>query len=258
MKKLAIHQILKGDLRKYLPSADFEDLVDEVMEVLVEVGLIYVVNDKEKFVHQTYVEWCFNNYLKKHFKDEDCSKFIVDVVLVEENYRIIRSFVNYWIAEYMEEQSYTIYQGVLLANPASEKSPIRVSGEEGNEEIFHFLYSSLTKTESPKTSQDIQTYLTQPNLAFVPYFQNCTDKFQLLQEMQIDLGLDFIKKIFKLQLLHEISKSDKNLLKTLKFLQKTFAQETTCLTEILLLKMGGKSFLHFNGFYLNFLFLLIL
>ncbi len=121
------------------------------LEDLVKVGLLYEVNNEHKFSHQTYGEFGFNKFLDRNFDDEDCAKFIVEVVLVDPSYRIIRAFLNAWILQKLDQKTFEIYQKKLLSSSVGtvyEETPLHVAGEEGNENIFWFLYSSLaSKTQ---------------------------------------------------------------------------------------------------------------
>jgi hypothetical protein len=87
-------------------------------------------------------------------------------------------------------------------------------------------------------------------LAF--YFQNCTDSFDVLTKIENDFGTKFVRKIFEfgneekeIKLLHAISESGRNVLKVLKFLRETFAEDLKFLEEVFLSRGEyGESFLH--------------
>ncbi len=234
------------------------------LEDLVKVGLLYEVNNEHKFSHQTYGEFGFNKFLDRNFDDEDCAKFIIEVVLVDPSYRIIRAFLNFWILEKLDQKTFEIYQKKLLASSVGNKggTPLHVAGREGNENIFWFLYSSLaSKTqEFENKKKEIENYLmkfSNPRSAFAKcylalafYFQNCTDSFDVLTKIKNDFGIDFVRKIFEfgkgyyeIKLLHAISESGQNVLKVLKFLRETFAEDLNFLEKVFLSR-GSGSFLH--------------
>jgi hypothetical protein len=223
------------------------------------------MNKEHKFSHQTYGEFGFNKFLDRNFDDEDCAKFIVEVVLVDPSFRIIRSFLNFWILQKLDQKTFEIYQKKLLASSVGSKgeTPLHVAGQEGNENIFRFLYSSLaSKTqEFENKKKEIENFLLKFSylrgsskcysaLAF--YFQNCTDSFDVLTKIEIDFGIDFVRKIFEfgnghkeIKLLHAISESGRNVLKILKFLRETFSEDLKFLGEVFLSRDGlGRSFLH--------------
>jgi hypothetical protein len=246
------------------------------LEDLVKVGFVYEVNKVHKFSHQTYGEFGFNKFLDRNFDDEDCAKFIVEVVLKHPSFRIIRSFLNFWILGKLEQKTCEIYQKKLLSSTAEEEeaeseddeewqeTPLHVAGKEGNENIFWFLYSSLAiKTqEFEKKKKEIENFLLKfsnrsyaslkcdPALAF--YFQNCTDSFDVLTKIENDFGIGFVRKVFvfgnrdeEVKLLHAISKSGRNVLKVLKFLRETFSEHSKFLGEVFLSRdKYGRSFLH--------------
>jgi hypothetical protein len=231
----------------------------------VKVGLVYEVNKLNKFSHQTYGEFGFNKFLDRNFDDEDCSKFIVEVVLVDPSFRIIRSFMNFWILGKLDQKTFEIYRNKLLSSSAGSKgeTALHVAGQEGNENIFWFLYSSLaSKTQDfENKKKEIEIFLLKFSkssdvssecysaLAF--YFQNCTDSFDVLTKIENDFGIDFVRKNFEfgngddeIKLLHAISKSGRNVLKVLKFLRETFAQDLKFLGEVFLSRDGDdRSFL---------------
>ncbi len=227
------------------------------LEDLVKVGLVYEVNKVHKFSHQTYGEFGFNKFLDRNFDDEDCTKFIVDVVLVDPSYRIIRSFLNFWILTKLDQKTFEIYRNKLLSSTTGSKgeTPLHVAGQEGNENIFWFLYSALaSKTqEFENKKKEIENFLLKflkcSALAF--YFQNCTDSFDVLNKIENDFGTDFVRKIFvfgnrfdEIKLLHAISQSGRNVLKVLKFLRETFSEDLKFLGEVFLSRRYGLSFLH--------------
>jgi hypothetical protein len=84
-------------------------IAEDDLEDLVKIGLVYEVNNEHKFSHQTYGEFGFNKFFARNFNDEDCAKFIVEVVLVDPSYRIIRSFTNFWILEKLDQKTFEIY-----------------------------------------------------------------------------------------------------------------------------------------------------
>jgi hypothetical protein len=235
------------------------------LEDLVKVGLVYEVNKVHKFSHQTYGEFGFNKFLDRNFDDEDCAKFIVEVVLVEPSYRIIRAFLNFWILEKLDQKTFEIYQKKLLASSVGSKAetPLHVAGQEGNENIFWFLYSSLaSKTrEFENKKKEIENYLLKflKCSALAIYFQNCTDSFDVLTKIENDFGTDFVRKIFEfgngyneIKLLHAISESGRNVLKVLKFLRETFSEDLIFLGEVFLSRGNyGRSFLHVAFGYLK-------
>ncbi len=233
------------------------------LEDLVKVGLVYEVNKVHKFSHQTYGEFGFNKFLDRNFDDEDCAKFIVEVVLVDPSYRIIRSFLNFWILTKLEQKTFEIYRKKLLSSSTGSKgkTPLHVAGEEGNENIFWFLYSSLaSKTqEFENKKKEIENFLLKFSnaslkcySALAKYFQNCTDSFDVLTKIENDFGIDFVRKIFEfgnrdeeIKLLHAISESGRNVLKVLKFLRETFSGDSKFLGEVFLSRGRlGQSFLH--------------
>ncbi len=269
------------------------------LEDLVKVGLLYEVNKEHKFSHQTYGEFGFNKFLARNFDDEDCAKFIVEVVLVDPSFQIIRAFLNFWILGKLDQKTFEIYRKKLLSSSTEEEAeseddeetplhvagkieeeaesedddseslstdsstgekyqetPLHVAGEEGNENIFWFLYSSLaSKTQDfENKKKEIENFLLKflkcSALAF--YFQNCTDSFDVLTKIENDFGTDFVRKIFEfgdeddeINLLHAISESGRNVLKVLKFLRETFAEDLEFLGEVFLSRgYDGRSFLH--------------
>jgi hypothetical protein len=144
-----------------------------------------------------------------------------------------------------------------------------VAGEEGNQNIFWFLYSSLAaKTEDFLNKKSaIEKYFLQLDkgyeyccqnmdkddyTAIVNYFQNCDDSFDLLNAIQGDFGSGFVKSLFTLEmkykenLLHAIWQSDSGIIsKVFTFLLECFSKDPEFLKQLFLsLDRGGQSFLH--------------
>jgi hypothetical protein len=262
---LAVRQILKTDFKKYFSSIAVKKLDEEELEDLVKVGLVYQMNNQWKFAHQTYAEYGFKKFLDKNFDDENCAKFIVEVVLVDPSYQVIRTFMNFWILEKVNEKTCAVYQKLLLESSIEgEKTPLHLAGEEGHENIFCFLYSALaTKTKYFKSKKPkIQDYLLKmpkqddskiyPYTAFVEYFRHCDDNFNILSKVQSNFGVEFLKEILSIQMhdeekfLHAICKKDsENIFKVFTFLREYSSKDLKLFRKVFLLrdKYGG-SFLH--------------
>jgi hypothetical protein len=154
-----------------------------------------------------------------------------------------------------------MYQKKLLESSVEgrrETTPLHVAGEEGNQNIFQFLYSSLAaKTEDFENKKSIiQSYFLKLDgyyTAFVFYFRHCDDSFDLLNAIQRDFGSEFVKILFTLEmkykenLLHGICESDSgNVLKIFTFLLECFSNDPEFLKQLFLsLDWRGRSFLHF-------------
>ncbi len=265
---LAVRQILKIDVEKYFPSIAAKKLDEEELEDLVKVGLVYKVKNQWKFAHQTYAEFGFKKFLDKNFDDENCAKFVVEVVLVNQSYQVIRTFMNFWILEKVNEKTCAVYQKMLLESSIRGKeTPLHVAGREGIENIFCFLYSALaarTQYFQSKMSK-IQTFLLKmpeddrcfeiyPYTAFVEYYRLCEDHFNILSKVQNDFGIKFVKKLLTIQmyekqkLLHAICQSDlENVSKVLNFVRQVFSNDLKFLRKVLLsADEYGRSFLHFS------------
>ncbi len=263
---LAVRQILKTDVEKYFSSIAARKLDEDELEDLVKVGLIYQIGNQWKFAHQTYAEYGFKKFLDKSFDDENCAKFIVGLVLVKPSYQVIRTFMNFWILEKVNEETCAVYQKMLLESSIEGKeTPLHVAGREGNENMFCFLYSALAaKTQYFESKMSkIQDYLLKipnkdwkseiyPYTAFVNYFQHCEDHFNILSKVQSNFGEEFLRKILTIQMdneekfLRAICLSDsENILKVLNFLREFFSKDLKFLRQVLLsADEFGNSFLH--------------
>jgi hypothetical protein len=255
---LAVQQILKTDLQKHLPSFEEEEIDEDDLEEFSKVGLMYEVNKEYRFSHQTYGEFGFNKFLDRNFDDEDCCKFIVEVVLVHRNYEIIRAFMNFWILDKVSDKTCESYREKLLANSTTQinDTPLLVANREKNENIFRFLYSSLARKTGNFDSRetDIQNYLLKlpySYTVFARHLQDCDDDFNMLSELKSDFGIDMIRELFTIEmnikekLLHTVSKSDKNIIKVFQFLRETFSGDLEFLRGIFLATdKNGQSFLH--------------
>jgi hypothetical protein len=266
---LAVQQILKTDLQKHLPKFRAKKIDEDELEDLVKIDLMYQIGKDLKFSHQTYGEFGFNKFLRNNFDDEGCAKFISEVVLVDESYKIIRSFVNFWILEKIDGKTCAIYQKKLLGSSCKDRiktTPLHVAGQEGNQNVFWFLYSSLAaKTEDFENRKwKIQSYFLKLDkeeyTAIVYYFWHCDDSFDLLNAIQRDFGSEFVKKLFTLEmwynqnLLHTICQSDSgNVSKIFTFLRECFSNDPEFLKQIFLSRDedDNQSFLHYAFWFLK-------
>ncbi len=267
---LAVRQILKTDVENFFPLIAAKKLDKAELEDLVSIGLVYEVNNQWKFAHQTYAEYGFKKFLDKNFDDENCAKFIVEVVLIDRSYQVIRTFMNFWILEKVNEKTCAVYQKILLESSIeSEGTPLHFAGREGNENLFCFFYSALAiNTENSEIRAKIQNYLLKIAknyynserflyTGFVQYFRYCEDHLNILPKVQSDFGVEFLKKILTIQmggeenLLQAIcwnNQKSKNVLKVLNFLREYFSNDLKLLRQVFLLRnKDGGSFLH-NAF----------
>jgi hypothetical protein len=261
---LAVQQILKTDLGIHLPTFRAKKIDEDDLEVLVQVGLVYKINNEFKFVHQTYGEFGFNKFLDRNLDNKECAIFICKVVLIDSSYRIIRSFVNAWILDRADEKTCEMYQKRLLKSSVKgrEETQLHVAGLDGNQNIFWFLYSSLVaKTKYYKSKKsDLKNYLLRIDdcpgyTALVYYFRYCNDDSDILSAIHKDLKAKFVRRVFTLRmyegrsLLHEISHNDsEHILKVLGFLSQEFSGDPRFLKEVILSQDDeGKSFL-FDAF----------
>jgi hypothetical protein len=151
-----------------------------------------------------------------------------------------------------------MYQKKVLESLVKEKTTsLHVAGQEGNQNIFRFLYSSLAaKTENFESRKSkIQSYLLKLDkyegyTAIVYYFRNCDDTFDLLKAIQRDFDSKFIRKLFTLKmendqnLLHGICRSDSgNFSKIFTFLREYFSKNPEFLRQFFY-DRWGQSFLH--------------
>jgi hypothetical protein len=116
----------KTDVEKYFLSSAANKLDEDEQEDLVKVGLFYKAENEWKFAHQTYVEYGLKKILDKNFDDKKCAKFIVEVVLVVPSYRVIRTFMNFWILEKVNEKNCAVYQKFYWkVQSRAKKRPLR-------------------------------------------------------------------------------------------------------------------------------------
>jgi hypothetical protein len=243
-KTLAVQQILKSDLPRYFPAFRGQ-IDDDELEDLVRIGLLHRIENEYKFVHKAYGDFGFNKFLRNHFDEEFCSRFIVDVVLVDDGYRNFRGFVDFWILEKVGPVTGELYQRMLLDGGGQSTTQLHVAGRAGHENIFWFLYLSLaSKTEQFKSRQlEIQDYLLKlsedGHTAFLDYFQNCDDNYDLLSNILMNFGSEFLKKVFTVKmrndekLLYAIYiKYSRNYSKVSSFLHETFRDDFEFLREV--------------------------
>jgi hypothetical protein len=134
--------------------------------------------------------------------------------LVEGNFQVIRSFVEFWIDEKMKNQIYRTYFKVFLTEaPVKHTTPIHVSAVEQNSKILKFIYNCLAKNSNSEAEKSrIQKYFLKCNKQKFPaifylvrYSENLS---QLLDSVKRDFGSQFVLDIFR----YKIKIDDDNLL----------------------------------------------
>jgi hypothetical protein len=198
---LAIKETLKKKAPDYFGKILERAFEADEIELMVKVGLIYQANG-EKFIHQTFLEYLFAFYLKKNFNEPGIIRFIIDEVLLETRFFIVRSFMNFWINETFQTEVSEDYFNPILESHIENDSPISVASSSRNSEIVKFVYFCLTNNSETfeKEKQRIENYLMIPDKYGVPsifhYVKNSDGNFYLLDLIKKDFRIEFIKEIF--------------------------------------------------------------
>jgi hypothetical protein len=147
-KIFAIQQILKKDAAQFFPEFANKKFTDFEMEEMVTVGLIHKTEVGYKFVHQTFAEYLFTLHLMGNFEQPEVTDFIVHTVFVDDQFQVIRSFVEFCIEEETTPANFDIYFEVFLSEGPKRKhtTPIHISSKEQNFKTLNFIYNCLTKS----------------------------------------------------------------------------------------------------------------
>ncbi len=113
-KTCAIQEFLKKDAAKFFPSYANKKFNPTEIEDMIKVGLIYKTDDGFNFVHQTFAEYFFTLHLMENFEKPKIAEFIVHFVFVDDKFKVIRSFVDFWIEEQLSSEVFEIYCEILL------------------------------------------------------------------------------------------------------------------------------------------------
>jgi hypothetical protein len=139
-KIYAIQQFLKKDADKFFLNLANKKFSDDEIEEMAKVGLIYKTDDGYKFVHQTFAEHLFTLHLMENFEQLETAEFIVHSVFIENQFQVVRSFVEHWINSKMALKVYKIYYDLfVLEDPSKNTTSIRVCMKEQNSN-FNFGY----------------------------------------------------------------------------------------------------------------------
>jgi hypothetical protein len=200
-KIYAIQEFLKKDAAKFFPNLANKKFSDFEIEEMAKVGLIYKTEDGYKFVHQTFAENFFTLHLMENFEQPKVAEFIVYSVFVEEKFQVIRSFVDFWIEEKMNQGNYDTYYRILLSEGSAEKTtPIHVSAKEQNSKIIEFIYNCLTKNSKFDSNKSkVEKYFFKCDdekvpaiCALITWSQNLN---QILNSVRKNFGQKFVQKI---------------------------------------------------------------
>jgi hypothetical protein len=175
--------------------------------------------------------------LKENFEQPEVAEFVVNFVLVEENFQVIRSFVEFWIDEKMKKQIYRTYFKVFLTEaPAKDQTPLHVSAVEQNSKILKFIYNCLTKNSNSEAEKSrILKYFLKCNKQKFPaifYLVRFSENLsQLLDSVKRDFNSEFVLDIFRYKikidddnLLHFNSRNGGKLPELLKWIRVNFSE----------------------------------
>jgi hypothetical protein len=265
-KIFAIQQFLKKDAEKFFPILANRKFSDFEIEEMVKVGLIYKTEDGYKFVHQTFAENLFTLHLKENFEQPEVAEFVVNFVLVEGNFQVIRSFVEFWIDEKMKNQIYRTYFKVFLTEaPVKDTTPIHVSLLEQNSKILKFIYNCLAKNSNTDIEKSkVKNYFFECDKQKFPaifYLVRWSENLsQFLDSVKRDFGSEFVLDIFRykiqihVNLLHFNSRNGEKLPELLKWIRVNFSESQKNFLKAQIFsvdKIIKSGILHFAFLYLS-------
>jgi hypothetical protein len=241
-KIFAIQQFLKKDAAKFFPDVVKKKFTDFEIEEMEKVGLIYKTDDGYKFVHQTFAENLFTLFLMENFEQPKVAEFIVHLVLVEDQYRVVRSFIEYWIEDKVSSDNFDIYfEPFFPESPAQNTTPIHVSSKEQNPKILDFIYNCLTKSSKFKNQKSkVEQYFFTCDKDKVPAIFDLIrwsgNLNQFFDSVKNDFGSEFVRDIFRYKI--QIGNND-NLL----FYISQFGENLPVLLRWIRLKFDDPEFL---------------
>jgi hypothetical protein len=186
-------------------------------------------------------------HLMKNFEQPKVAEFIVHYVLIEEKFKVIRSFVDFWIQEKMNPGNFETYFEIFFSKgPAENTTPIHISAKEQNSKIIEFIYNCLTKNskfESEKSKVEKYLFETEKSwkISAIFYLITLSENLnQILDSVRKDFGQKFVLEIFhhkfKVEnghwnLLFYISRYGENLPNVLKWLRLNFPNDSEFLEK---------------------------
>lgn len=252
--KLAFKVLLPKIFYKVFPY--FFGFNDNITK-FIKSGLVVYENGQFKFCHLTTAEYLVVKYIKDNFRERHVFKFICKTVLINANCFLIRSFLNEFFSEIVNDENKKFLKDFICKN----YEILNVAAKEANYETFKVLFNVLIEDEQHhfknwNHQRKIRKLFTAKDKSGFTLFYNllyfCENPIEIMEKLKNKIGIKFIKEIFqirngksKLTLIAAASHHGNNYVHLSKWIEKNFSKEPEFIKAISLTKDQLKyNFLH--------------
>jgi hypothetical protein len=252
LKKLhgthALRVLFNLKILKMFPKWMVKPLTDIQYDNIINCGIIAKVNNQYVAIHFTFIEHFVAETLTENLDDDRVADVVVNKVLVEDGYKVVRMFINNQIRKVINSESLRVCQEII--GTSKNAKALCVVAEEGNAEIFEFLLNSLM-AESEVDSKIVQQILKstfEGSICFFYYFHRCDPNMNMLQQLKDSFCLNFVREIFTFvnsykgtgNLIIAAAWSGKNYVNLFEWILQVFKDDTDFLKELFMsVDQGG-------------------
>lgn len=114
---------------------------------ILRVGIVMMINEKPKFMHRSFAEYFFASFLVKNLDNKNVLNFVVNKVLKENRFKVIRSFINHaFLKKLNNNPEYKLKLGDVLVR----KKVISQAVLENNIQILQIVLQSIKESKNTR------------------------------------------------------------------------------------------------------------
>lgn len=172
-------------LKKILTQEEIENILS--LQINEKTGIIDFIENKFKFVHETFAEYFFSICLMENLEQRNFQEILIEYVLIEDEFDLLREFIDSNVKIKTNNLNFDNFK--------IEKyfECVHTAAYEGNEQIVRFLVDKLNESEkenlfSSKYKIDSDGYYEYNILLNA----GCNGHFEIISYL-IEKGYDFNK-----------------------------------------------------------------
>jgi hypothetical protein len=151
----------------------------EDFESVFRGGIVYTIEEQIRFIHKTFAEYFVAKFLLQNF--QDYKDFIVRKVLVDQDLKMVRIFINCEMGD---------YQGTLQGS--FDGPTLLIAAKEKDLKTLAILFDSLYQ-KSPESCKVVLQTQGQDDRTIIQYYlESHPDNFSFLQDIREKLGVEFL------------------------------------------------------------------
>lgn len=191
-KRNLMNLYMKMSQKLIMPQIFYEnfEFTQDELEEMRKCGLVLSTSEL-KFIHRTIAEYFVSLTVQEKFINEKIAKFVVEEILYEDKFRLIRNFLNDFIVKF--DSGLEVYGKILVECRVECKHLVKMACRENNSEIITYIFKSLFTLRS-KSARDLVIEILEGDFTYF-YIKEVNDNLNILNLVQKELGLETLQNL---------------------------------------------------------------